>query len=298
MDTIKLTSLTTGETIATIDTVCLVELQKAMSGSSDRYHVMVLNEERLEKLADATCAEQTLSGLTKALGDSESLPLGYHSVNKDSRWTITGQIRDCDDSPLAGLCVLAYDKDAAKKDDFLGCAFTDTEGAFEITYDESDFKRENALIDFEGNPDIYLEISSYDKSLSKRTATKSEAEDEEHFEIKLDTENETELLRPVVGYYYIEENQLENEIAHLEELIKDAPEVADNHFLLGLCFIEMMKADLRKSEWMIPESRLKDDVLASAAIEEFEQVVALDPDREEEAREYQSYVKELQNLAL
>lgn len=298
MNTTKLNSLVTGKEIATIDTVCLVDIRKVIASSADAYHVLELHKADLEKLADATCGPEVVENLVAALGDAESVTLGYQTLKPESKWTITGRITNRKNAPEVGLCILAYDKDTAKADDFLGCAFTDDEGRFELHYDESDFKSEKALIDFEGNPDIYLDISDVNRKLSKRTSVKGEADKDEHFEVKIDFDSETKTLRPVVGYFFIEEDRLEEEIDDLKEAIKNDPDDAVSHFYLGLCFIEMMKAVFKKAEWMLPEMRLEDDVLAVAAMKELDEVIALDDELAEDAKRYKKFAQELQKLAL
>ncbi len=292
----KLTSLATGDTIANAHTVCLVELQEAFG--TDKFHVLEITSAGLDKLADAPCAPEVLDGLRQALGDADALFVGYHGMPEDAEWTIKGSIRDRSGKLLPGLQVLAYDKDTGKKDDFLGCTFTDTEGKYSLAYHESDFKSARALIDLEGNPDLYLEVTDIVRGVTKKTETKGEAKQSEHFELKVDFDSKTKLLRAVVGYYFIEEDRLEDEIEELKDLIKTDADDAQAHFQLGLCFIEMMKADLRKSEWMVPEARHDDDILAVMAIKEFDEALALDPDRDEEAKKYRKYAQELQDLAL
>ena len=66
-----------------------------------------------------------------------------------------------------GLLVEALDKDY-KYDDRLGSAITDSEGKFEIRYDEKDFK--DAYLDKQ--PDIYLRIKSPDGTVIHTTKDK------------------------------------------------------------------------------------------------------------------------------
>lgn len=294
----KITFLETGETLDAVDQVCFVDIQNTLATSGDEYHVLLLTTSGLEKLSTATCKPAVLEWLTNALGEKDSIHLGYQTIRDETKWTITGQARNRADSPIPGLRVLAYDKDTAKADDFLGCAFADNEGRFEIGYDEADFKSEKSFIDFEGNPDIYLEIMEIPSGRSKRTFTKGEAEQAEHFELKIDLNSKTKTLRSVVGYYFIEEDTLEKELEELKERVTKDHKDTEAHFLLGLCLIEKIKLDLRKSEWVLADVRSNDDVLAVSAINAFNQVAVLDPDREDEAKRYREYIQKLQNLAL
>jgi hypothetical protein len=298
MNPTKLTSLATGEEIATIDTVCLVDVREVLASRDDTYHVLRLERADISKLGDATCGPDVVERLLAALGDADSIMIGYQTLAAEKKWRITGRITDRRNRPLPGLRVLAYDKDLAKADDFLGGAFTDADGAFELRYEEEDFKSKQALIDFEGNPDIYLDITDLASGLSKRTATRGEANESEHFQIKIDFDSKTTVLRPVVGYFFIEEDLLEREVEELEDELKKNPDDANSHFFLALCFIELMKADLKKSEWLLPEMRLDDDMLAIAAMKELDEVIGLDEGRAEDARRYRKYVEELQALAL
>jgi hypothetical protein len=292
----KLVSLTTGRTIATPHVVCLVEIQKACA--AEGYHVLEITAERLERLADAPCAPEVLEGLRAALGTAAALAVGYESVPDDATWTVSGTVCDRLGAPIAGARVLAYDKDAIKQHDLLGCAFTDADGKFSIGYRDEDFKSRRAVVDFEGNPDVYLELTDIGTGATKRTAPKGEAKRDERFELKVDFGSTTSMLRPIAGYYFIEEDALEDEVDDLEEVIRADPDDAQAHLQLGLCFIELMKADLRQSEWMFPETRNEDDLLVAAALYELDTFAALDPARAGEAERYRRFVEELQSLAL
>lgn len=298
MSTTKITELTTGETIATVDEVCFVDIHKALKFSDEAYHVLELSAGGLEKMAEATCKPEVSKRLSDALGDKDAVKLGFHTLDADTKWKITGRVRNRTGTALGGLRVLAYDKDTVKADDFLGCAFTDGEGRFEIGYEDSDFKSETALIDFEGNPDVYLEVADIIGDGSKRTVTMGEADKEEHFELKIDLASKTRQLRPIVGYYFIEEDMLEREVESLGERIERDSEDVDAHFLLGLCYVEKMKLDLRKAEWVLAEMRNENNVLAVSALAEFNKVISLDPEREKEIKRYRDYVEKLKDLAL
>ena len=72
---------------------------------------------------------------------------GWYSVN--------GRVVDARTRlPLPNLCVRGYDKDLIW-DDSLGETYTDADGAYEILFQEKDFK---GL--FEGQPEVYLVVYS------------------------------------------------------------------------------------------------------------------------------------------
>lgn len=83
---------------------------------------------------------------------------------------------------LPGLVVLAYDKDLLRDDD-LGRATTDAEGAFEIQFSEDAFWEPG-----EGHPDIYLKVLATDgktELLSTEDAVRWEARADERFELEI-----------------------------------------------------------------------------------------------------------------
>lgn len=69
------------------------------------------------------------------------------------RYRVAGVVRERESGdPLAGLMVLAFDKDIVS-DDFLGECETDAEGRFEIRFTDQAFKDV-----IETHPDIYLSV--------------------------------------------------------------------------------------------------------------------------------------------
>jgi hypothetical protein len=296
MTATKITALDTGKTLATIDVLCLMDLKKTLDGK--RYHILEVTPTDLDKSRSVTCSPEVFEGISEALGQKETLLMGYTTLKPEATWKITGVVMDRNNQPLPGLRILAYDKDTLTKDDFLGCDFTDENGAFQVGYEEEDFKGKKRLIDFEGNPDIYLEITDIPTDRTKRTVVRDESDKEEYFELKISFDSDCMVLRPIVGRYFIEEDMLKTEIDEIWSKATQEPNQPDHQFYLGICLIEMMKTDLRKSEWVLGDVRSDDGSLALAAIECFEKVIELDPERAEEAQHYLSYTKELQDLAL
>ena len=67
-------------------------------------------------------------------------------------------------SPLAGYKIEVYDEDIAF-DDLLGRCYTDSQGKFELHFDESAFK-DSVTMDIEGDPEVKLRIlDSADKEV-------------------------------------------------------------------------------------------------------------------------------------
>jgi hypothetical protein len=294
----KITLLTTGETIEGVDDSCLAVLQEVLKTVENERHVLLLDREGLDDLVANDCEPALVERLEKALGERPYVEVGFYTAKPTASRRITGRVRNRRDRPIGGLRVLAYDKDTMKQDDFLGCAFTDIRGRFEIGYDESDYKAKKTLFDVEGNPDIYLEVSEIRSNATKRTVTLGEAEAEEHFDLKVDMTSPTPTLRPVVGYYFIEEDKLNEEVHELSEAVKMEPNDTEAHFLLALCYIELMKAALSRAEWIDADVRSSDDALAVSANNELDIVTHQDPDRAEEVSRYREYVQKLQDLAL
>jgi len=97
-----------------------------------------------------------------------------------SIFTIAGEVKDSQGVPLSSLFVEAFDSDFGSADDYLGNAFTDSNGRFEIKFEEKSFK---GTYDFmERRPDIYLAISDEYRVIHK-TDVRSEAHETEFFDI-------------------------------------------------------------------------------------------------------------------
>ncbi len=93
-------------------------------------------------------------------------------------YKINGRITDEKNEPLSGLFVEAYDSDIGA-DDFLGVTESNSDGQFEIVFDDDVFK---GL--FERKPDEYLVIrDSY--SILHKTQIRSESSNSECFDVKI-----------------------------------------------------------------------------------------------------------------
>jgi hypothetical protein len=83
--------------------------------------------------------------------------LAFQFIKKDPEFRLNGYLSK-DDKPVMGLMVKLYDKDF--KEDFLGFAFTDREGHYEITFNFEDFVN---YLDSDAIPELFLEVSEIDR---------------------------------------------------------------------------------------------------------------------------------------
>jgi hypothetical protein len=81
---------------------------------------------------------------------------------------------------MPDLLVEAFDSDFGSADDYLGSAFTDSSGKFEIKFEEKSFKGSYEFL--ERRPDIYLVLSDEYRVIHK-TDIRSEADDTVLFDI-------------------------------------------------------------------------------------------------------------------
>lgn len=98
---------------------------------------------------------------------------------------IEGEVLDTNKRGIAGLTVMANDKDVFK-DDILGKATTDAKGKFTIRYTKESYKAH-----FEGDPDIYLKVyegnvvEGNEPCFDTKKAVRCEAKAYEYFKIIL-----------------------------------------------------------------------------------------------------------------
>ena len=118
---------------------------------------------------------------------TKSLLFFEFKVRGELEYKLNGRIRDKRGKSLSGLFVEAYDSDVGV-DDFLGITQSDSDGQFEIIFDDSSFK---GL--FERRPDEYLVIKDTSKILHK-TQIRSESSNNEYFEIEITKEEPYEDL--------------------------------------------------------------------------------------------------------
>ncbi|WP_341530518.1 carotenoid oxygenase family protein [Nostoc sp. UHCC 0302] len=107
-------------------------------------------------------------------------------MNNLKFFQVKGRVYEAEsDHGISNLIIEAFDKDVVKGDK-LGQAKTNSDGTFEITYSQSDFKDKFAI--FESNPDLYIVVKTPDKSeilYSSEKTIRSNAKNYEHFDIAI-----------------------------------------------------------------------------------------------------------------
>jgi len=83
-------------------------------------------------------------------------------INPD--YTLTGRITDSKGTPLAGISVLAFDKDPKSPDDPLGKALTDAEGKYVIQFVDDAFRKHGVE---RTGPDVYIRVYDGDMLLGE-----------------------------------------------------------------------------------------------------------------------------------
>jgi len=160
----RLFDLSTGKQIATISqeqiSFLTSHLEEEDSSDVDYY----LDRNTFDYLKEAKTdvetiqeVEELLTILESTLGDKDAIDIAYDDVDLDAPYSVTGCVIDRNNNePLPGLKVEIWDVDLLL-DDYLGWAFTDEEGRFTVTYQESDF-RDSGL---DNIPDILLIIKKW-----------------------------------------------------------------------------------------------------------------------------------------
>lgn len=96
---------------------------------------------------------------------------------------LKGKIRDENNKLVKGYKIFAYDSDRFSRDDHLGDATTNSDGTFEIKFDESKF---TGFLRVDGQPDVYLIIK--DRSGKKIIQTRiKKTKKEIEYQVKLGT---------------------------------------------------------------------------------------------------------------
>ncbi|MEQ8222805.1 MAG: hypothetical protein ABRQ37_10920 [Candidatus Eremiobacterota bacterium] len=83
--------------------------------------------------------------------------LAFQFIKRDPEFKLSGYISK-DDAPVIGLMVKLYDKDS--REDFLGFAFTDKEGYYEIAFNFEDFVN---YLDSKAIPELFLDVLELDR---------------------------------------------------------------------------------------------------------------------------------------
>lgn len=125
-----------------------------------------------------------ISTLQRLVDEKWEANLAYEIFEERKPFLIRGRVLDEGGRPMPGVRVSAFDRDVLA-DDFLGYAFTDEEGRFEIRYSESDFKS----LPLERKPDLKLTFERWNGEEFERLGElrfKGEPDEEEDLgEIRL-----------------------------------------------------------------------------------------------------------------
>lgn len=98
-------------------------------------------------------------------------------------YKITGIVKDLLGKPIQGLYIDAYDSDFGTSADYIGKAVTDSQGKFEILFDDKAFKEHFEFL--ERKPDLFITIND-SRRLLYRSEVRLEAQGPEvFFEVNL-----------------------------------------------------------------------------------------------------------------
>jgi carotenoid cleavage dioxygenase len=137
-------------------------------------------------------------------------------MNNLKLFQVSGRIYEAESNyGIPNLIIEAFDKDVVKNDK-LGQAKTNSEGAFEIAYSEADFKGKFEI--FESSPDLYIVVKTPDKSkilYSSEKTIRNNAKNHEHFNVAIPqaillasrekaAKDDKQLLKLLVGIAWID----------------------------------------------------------------------------------------------
>lgn len=139
---------------------------------------------------------------------------------------------------IPNLIVEAFDKDIVM-DDKLGYVKTNSQGQFEISYTEADFK--SSLEKFEGNPDLYIVVKAPDRSKVLYTSEKNirpDASTDEHFDVAIPqatlladkegwSKNDQQLLKLLIGVAWSDGVLEPEELDYLQQVANEKGLVDD-----------------------------------------------------------------------
>ncbi len=129
---------------------------------------------------------------------------------------VSGRVYEAESgNGIPNLIIEAFDKDIIKNDK-LGQVKSDSNGSFEITYSEADFKGKFDI--FEGNPDLFILIKTPDMSkilYSSENNIRSNAKNNEYFDIAIpeatllatkqrSSKDNKQLLKLLIGIAWID----------------------------------------------------------------------------------------------
>lgn len=146
---------------------------------------------------------------------------------------VSGRVYEAESgNGIPNLIIEAFDKDLVKNDK-LGQVKTNSNGTFEITYSEADFRGKFEI--FEGNPDLYIVVKSPDMSkilYSSEKNIRSDAKNNEHFDVAIpkatllankegSSKNNKQLLKLLIGIAWIDGVLEPGEQAFLQRMVNE-----------------------------------------------------------------------------
>lgn len=151
---------------------------------------------------------------------------------------VSGRVYDAESQEgIPNLIIEAFDKDVIKSDK-LGQTHTRTDGTFEITYSEADFRDKFEI--FESNPDLYVVVKTFDLGkvlYSSEKNVRRNAKHHEHFDIAITkadllasqprSATDHQLLKILIGIAWID-GELEPEEQEFLQRMATEKGFADN----------------------------------------------------------------------
>jgi len=153
-------------------------------------------------------------------------------MNNLKLFQVSGRIYEAESNcGIPNLIIEAFDKDVVKNDK-LGQAKTNSDGAFEIAYSEADFKGKFEI--FESSPDLYIVVKTPDKSkilYSSEKTIRNNAKNHEHFNVAIPqaillasrekaAKDDKQLLKLLVGIAWIDGELEPGEQEFLQRMAK------------------------------------------------------------------------------
>ena len=162
---------------------------------------------------------------------------------------VSGRVYEAESgNGIPNLIIEAFDKDLVKSDK-LGQVKTNSNGTFEITYSEADFR--GKIDRFEGNPDLYIVVKSPDMSkilYSSENNIRSNAKNNEHFDVAIpkatllankerSSKDYKQLLKLLIGVAWIDGVLEPGEQAFLQRMVNEKG-LADDPEIKSLLLVD------------------------------------------------------------
>jgi hypothetical protein len=153
---VQLVNLSTGESVARLSDAQVQELRRYFEQESVTDTNFYISPETIEFLREQGAGELA-DVLATALGNAQEVQVGYVPIPSTGSGYVRGRLLGLEtQTPLTGYKIEAYDEDITL-DDLLGWCYADSQGKFELQFDESAFK-DSAMLDVEGEPEVKLRI--------------------------------------------------------------------------------------------------------------------------------------------